>query len=140
MTMTTTTGTGTANPGSVAPGFQRQGEAAAPFAVSIIDGPQGALVRLEGEANLTAVDQMQFALMRLIARRLSLAVLDLSGLTFLSSLGMGVLVRFRRDLARWGGRVLIAGVRPNVYESLQLTGLVPLFEFCATVEETVAAS
>jgi anti-anti-sigma regulatory factor len=45
---------------------------------------------------------MQFALLPLLARHTPLVVLDFSGLTFLASLAMGVLVTFRRDMARWG--------------------------------------
>src|SRR5262249_54491776 len=49
-----------------------------------------------------------------------LVLLDFSELTLLSSLAMGLLVRFRRDLARWGGRVRIAGAQPSVRESLEV--------------------
>jgi anti-anti-sigma factor len=99
----------------------------------------GVLLRLEGEAGVRAPDRMQFILMRLVARRIPLVVVDLSGLTFLSSLAMGALVGFRRDLGRWGGRVKLAAIPPLIYESLQTTRLPMLFEVCATVEEAQAA-
>ena len=67
-------------------------------------------------------------------------VLDLSELSLLSSLAMGLLVRFRRDLARWGGRVTIAGARPPIRESLEVTGLVGLFELHAAVTDALAAA
>jgi anti-anti-sigma factor len=116
----------------------RQG-AAPRFAVQVSDAAVGVVVRLEGEADLAAMDRMQFALMRLIARRTPRAVLDLSALTSLCSLAMGALVRLRRDLNRWGGRVLIAGVQPGVYEALQVAALISLFEFYTTVEEATTA-
>ncbi len=47
--------------------------------------------------------------------------LDLSELTFIASLAMGVLVTFRRDLGRWGGRVRIAGTRPEIYAAARLS-------------------
>jgi anti-anti-sigma factor len=92
------------------------------------------------EAGVRAPDRMQFILMRLVARRVPLVVVDLSGLTFLSSLAMGALVGFRRDLGRWGGRVKLAAIPPLIYESLQTTRLPMLFEVCATVEEAQAAA
>jgi anti-anti-sigma factor len=97
-------------------------------------------VRLEGEAGIHAADRMQLILMRLVARRMPLVVVDLSGLTFLSSLAMGALVRFCRDLGRWGGRLKLAAIPPVIYESLQTSRLNLLFEVCATVEEGVAAA
>src|SRR5262249_43896767 len=57
-----------------------------------------------------------YHLTRPLARRPPLVLLDFSELTLLSSLAMGLLVRFRRDLARWGGRVRIAGAPPSVRE------------------------
>jgi anti-anti-sigma factor len=107
--------------------------------VNIIDLGKSVVVRLDGKADMLTVDRMQFALVRLIARRVPLAVLDLSGLIFLASLAMGVLVTFRRDIHRFGGCVRLAGVRPEIHECLQVAGLADLFEFCASVEEATAA-
>jgi anti-anti-sigma factor len=104
------------------------------LAVTILDVTQGVLVRLEGAADCNSVARLQLALVRLIACREPLAVLDLSGLTFLSSLAMGALVSLRRDLARWGGRVRIARATPQVYESLEAARLTMLFEFTDTIE------
>jgi anti-anti-sigma factor len=109
------------------------------LAVTITDVAQGVLVRLEGRAGFETAEQLELPLLRLVARRTPLAVLDLSGLTFLASLAMGVLVTFRRDLSRWGGRGKIAGVRPEVYQALQYAGLTDFFEFYTTVEEAIAA-
>ena len=111
-----------------------------PFALTLTEVAGGVLLRLEGEARMLTVDQMQSAFVPLVARQVPLAVLDLSGLTFLASLAMGALVAFRRDLGCWGGRVKIVGIRPEIYESLQATGLHTLFEFCATVEEACPAA
>jgi anti-anti-sigma factor len=108
-----------------------------PLAVTINELPQGVVLRLEGSASFNNLDQLQFALIRLVARRMPLAVLDLSELTFIASLAMGVLVTFRRDLGRWGGRVRIAGARPEIYEALQVAGLTDVFEFYPTVEEAI---
>jgi anti-anti-sigma factor len=107
----------------------------APLTVTIADLTHAVVVRLEGSASFNNLDRLQLALIRLVARRTPLAVLDLSGLTFIASLAMGVLVTFRRDLGRWGGRVRVAGARPEIYEALQVAGLTEVFEFCTTVEK-----
>src|SRR6516225_1570445 len=83
---------------------------AAPFECRLAETTWGVLLRLEGEAGVHAVDRMSFILMlmRLVARRPPLVVVDLSGLTFLSSLAIGALVGFCRELGRFGGRVKLA--------------------------------
>ena len=113
---------------------------AAPFECRVTETTWGVLLRLEGEAGVRAVDRMQFILMRLVARRTPLVVVDLSGVTFLSSLAMGALVGFSRDLGRWGGRVKLAAIPPLICESLKTSRLHTLFEICATVEEAQAAA
>jgi anti-anti-sigma factor len=110
------------------------------FECRVAETPWGVLLRLEGEAGVHAVDRMQFILIRLVARRTPLVVVDLSGVTFLSSLAIGALVGLRRDLGRWGGRVKLAAIPPMIYESLKTSRLDMLFEVCATVEEAQAAT
>jgi anti-anti-sigma factor len=128
---------GLTNPLVAASGSQRP-RAATVLAVAITDVVQGVVVRLEGQADLNTIDRMESALVRLVVRRTPLAVLDFSELTFLASLAMGVLVTFHRAMARWGGRVVIAGVRPEVYEALRQAGLTDLFQFCATIGDANA--
>src|SRR5262249_28120870 len=113
-----------------------------PFECRVAETTWGVLLRLEGQAGVHAMDRMQFIviLMRLVARRVPLVVVDLSGLTVLSSLAMGALVGFRRDLGRWGGRVKLAAIPPAIYESLEAARLHMLFEVCATVEEALAVA
>jgi anti-anti-sigma factor len=103
--------------------------------VTIADVVHGAIVRLEGQADFETIDKMESALVRLVVRRTPLTVLDFSDLTFLAALAMGVLVTFHRAMTRWGGRVVIAGVRPELYEALRRAGLTDLFRFYATIEE-----
>ena len=109
------------------------------LAVTISDFDGGVLVRLEGEAGIIGLDKLAFAFTRVLARRVRLAVLDFSHLTFLSSLAMGQLVRLSRDLGRWNGRVQIASCRPEIREALELARLTEFFGFLVSVEEAGAA-
>ena len=111
----------------------------ATLAVTISDFDGGVLVRLEGEAGIIGLDKLAFAFTRVLARRVRLAVLDFSHLTFLSSLAMGQLVRLSRDLGRWNGRVQIASCRPEIREALELARLTEFFGFLVSVEEAGAA-
>jgi anti-sigma B factor antagonist len=115
----------------------RQPKAA--LVVRITDLDRAVVVSLAGEASTDNVQPLQFALARLLARRVPLAVLDCSALTLLSSLAMGILVGLRRDLGRWQGSLKLAGVGPPIEQALQATRLLDLFEVHATVEQALAA-
>jgi anti-anti-sigma factor len=110
------------------------------LAVTLIDFDGGVLVRLEGEAGIVGLEKLAFAFTRVLARRAPVAVLDLTHLTFVSSLAMGQLVRLRRDLNRWNGRVTIASCPPAIREALHTAGLVDFFGFHASVDEALSAA
>jgi anti-anti-sigma factor len=96
------------------------------------------LVKVEGQAGVVGLQELQFAFMQIIARRTAVAVLDLAGLTFISSLAMGLVVGLRRDLARWNGSVKIVGCPLIIRETLDVAGLTALFTFHASAEEALA--
>jgi anti-anti-sigma regulatory factor len=65
--------------------------------------------------------------------------LDLSGLTSISSLAMGVLVSYRRGVVRAGGRVVLAeGLQPAVREALARAELFDLFENANAAQPTAS--
>ena len=109
------------------------------LAATLIDLDCGVLVRIAGDVGIAGLEQLEFAFARVIARRTRLAVLDLSQVTFLSSLGMGQLVRVRRDLGRWNGRVKIANCPPAIREALEAARLMDFFQFHATVDEALSS-
>ena len=84
---------------------------------------------------MSALDR-QF--LRLLARKPPVTVLEMSGFTFCSSLGMGSLVSFRRDISRCGCKVKLAAVPPLVLESFTRACIIQLFEVHNTLEEALA--
>ncbi|WP_110944347.1 STAS domain-containing protein [Streptomyces niger] len=67
------------------------------------------------------------------------AVLDCSGLTFCDSRGLNCLLSVEWLLERRRGRLLLAGVRPNVARVLHLTGTGTLLRAYPTVRRALAA-
>jgi anti-sigma B factor antagonist len=94
------------------------------------------VLRLRGEMRLDVAD-VERALNRLAAGRPAVVVLDLSRLSFISSLGMGLLNTFRRGLHSHGGVTKIAGAQPNVATALRLCSLDKLFEMHETIESAI---
>jgi anti-sigma B factor antagonist len=116
----------------------RQPKAA--LVVHITDLDRAVVVSVAGEASTDNLQPLEFALARLLARRVPLAVLDCSALTLLSSLAMGMLVGLRRDLGRWQGCVKLACLAPPIHDVLQVARLTQLFEVHATVEQALATA
>jgi len=101
--------------------------------------PQATIVRLKGEARLL-VDNLERDLARAMLSRPSLVVLDMSQLSFCSSLGMGAMVSFRRGLIHHGGRVVLCALQPLVLESFQRARLHDLFEIRGSMDEIPAVA
>jgi anti-anti-sigma factor len=109
-----------------------------PVPIQAPTGPdQRVLVRIEGAVGITGLDPLQVAFAEVLAHRAALAILDLERLTALSTLAMGMLVQFCRNLARWNGRVALANCPPRIREALQRASLAHLFEFTPTVEDAL---
>ncbi|WP_067904751.1 STAS domain-containing protein [Actinomadura chibensis] len=67
-------------------------------------------------------------------------VLDLSDLAYCDSTGVTVLVNAYKRSKPTGGRLLIAGLNPDLLQVFTIIGLDQVFVFHPTVDEAVAAS
>jgi anti-anti-sigma factor len=63
---------------------------------------------LVGSADVNGALVLDQQLRRVVAQRPPLTVFDLSQLKYISSVGIGVLLNFRRHAEDWGGRVVLA--------------------------------
>lgn len=65
-------------------------------------------------------------------------VLDLSGLEYISSAGLRVLMLAAREAKRNGGRIAVAALQPVVQEIFEISRFTLVFETFPTVREAVA--
>jgi anti-anti-sigma factor len=91
-------------------------------------GPRWLTVAIGGEASFDQAEVLAAQLLRVPLDGYSLVVLDLAGLTFLSSLAMGALVAYRRGVGRRGVEVRLVNVQAQVWLALESAGLGELFE------------
>ena len=70
-------------------------------------------------------------------RRFLDALLDLSGLEYISSAGLGVFMAFIEPLREQGGDIKIAALQPRVYNVFDLLGFPMLFDIVDTEEEAL---
>jgi len=66
-------------------------------------------------------------------------ILDCGQLTYISSMGIGMLVRVNARMKKLGGDVKLAAVHGAVAQVLGVVGLNRIFQFYPTVAEAIAA-
>jgi len=88
------------------------------------------VIAVAGELDMATAPQLRAYLMDKTAPRPSHVVLNLAGVTFLASHGLGVLIDARDGHADIHGELHLTGVTPKrqVARTLDLTGLTPLFD------------
>jgi anti-sigma B factor antagonist len=90
---------------------------------SVLHDDGVALVALAGELDLSVVGQLDDAVRETVADGLCLVVIDLGGLSFCDSSGLGGLLRASRVVRSAGGTLLVAGAHGAVQRLLQLTNM-----------------
>src|SRR3954452_373401 len=108
-----------------------------PFAelcVKAEDRDGACVIRVIGDAGVANAELLDFELARRCTSRPVLAVLDLSELTFISSLGLAALISFQRVVNRHGGTVRVAGLSPQFADVFRRTQLQQVFEMHDSVD------
>ena len=66
-------------------------------------------------------------------------IIDLSGVTILSSYGLRMLLRIAKELKANGGMLHLAGPAPRVMEIIELSGCDTVFPIHATLDDAIHA-
>jgi anti-anti-sigma factor len=103
---------------------------AARLEVSVVVSPSWVIADVAGEADASTVDQLRDALIAQLPPDVRRVIVDLSGLCFIGSLGVHVLLDAARILADRGGSLVLISPAPIVARILSLTGadeLIPVY-------------
>ena len=95
------------------------------------------IVAVEGDLDLASAPQLKLALVDLLSKGYGRYVLDLSQLTHMDSMGLGVLVGFHKRLDE-DARLALAGVPAKQRKLLELTGLDTRFDSFATIDDALS--
>ena len=86
------------------------------------------LVKAAGRIDGQTAPQLAEALNAIIEAGRFKIVFDVSGVDFMSSAGLRVLISVQKVCKRWNrGQLVLVAVPKRIYEVLDLAGLVPLF-------------
>jgi anti-sigma B factor antagonist len=107
--------------------------------ISVTSGPAHTLVSLAGECDLHTGRRLRDALTSEVSRGARRLILDLSGLAFMDSTGMQVLLAARTVLSVRGGTLVVVSPQPVVARILELTGADQLIPVYASLSEAQTA-
>ncbi|HUU58151.1 MAG TPA: STAS domain-containing protein [Phycisphaerae bacterium] len=109
------------------------------FKIDVEETGSTAVVRIRGSAGMTQAEPMRRQLEQLAARQVSLIVLDLSQMEFISSLGLGAIITGYLKSRHHNGRIRLVNPRPAVRKLLEMTRLTKLFPIYPTVEQALCS-
>jgi anti-sigma B factor antagonist len=97
------------------------------------------VVQLSGAASMDQVGLLHQRLRELLDEGAARLVLDLGGLAFISSSGLGAIISAHHAARDKGGGVRIAAVTPNLERMLRLTHIDQVIPLHPSVEAAIAA-
>lgn len=98
------------------------------------------VARIGGEIDLAVVDTLRSALENELDEDPGLRniIVNLSGVTYIDSSGLGVLLGRYRRISGAGGRMFIVGASPQVRRILDMSGLFRIMKECASESDALA--
>ncbi len=99
---------------------------------------EATLVELEGEVDLHSAPLLKAALLEVAAPAARIA-LDLNGVSFLDSTGIGALVGVFKKAREGKGQIVFFGARPRVKRVFQIAGLWSILPFYESRDAALAA-
>jgi len=108
--------------------------------LSIGDFDGYAVVALCGELDLFDTSDVTSHLIAAVAAYGPSIIVDLAGLNFIDSCGLGVLVRVLRWTRESGGDLSLAAPQQQVRRVLEITGLIDVFSVYPSVQQAVTGA
>lgn len=96
------------------------------------------VLKINGELDVHTVPEMDKVVKEQFAKNNTKMVFDLSGLTYTSSAGIGIIMSSIKFARGKGGDIKLASLQPRVHRVLELLGFTKIFEIYDT--ETAACS
>jgi len=98
------------------------------------------LVKATGRIDSQTAPQLEEAFRAITGDGRFRIVFDMSGVKFVSSAALRVMIDVQKTCKRWNrGELVLASVPQRIYEALDLAGFVPLFKFFDDVVEAIGS-
>jgi len=110
------------------------------FALDVSPHGRWTVVAITGELELATAPRLRQAVVSLVGEGQVDIVLDLSGVDFLDSVGLGVIVSALKRVRGRDGRLVVAGAVPRVRALFELTRLDEIIDLHDTVDGALATA
>jgi anti-sigma B factor antagonist len=98
-----------------------------PLIVDVEEHPRAIVIKVRGEVRLDTQPMNEAFLDAATAVPAKAVVLELSGLSFISSMGIGSIVSLRNAMKKSGRKLILAGTRPSVMDAFKRVRIAELF-------------
>jgi anti-sigma B factor antagonist len=109
-----------------------------PFTISVENVDQCSVVSIGGEVDVATAPDLRERLNESIAEGLPTLVVDLLGVSFIDSTGLGVLIEAMKHTESKGRTIRLAVSEPRILKVFTITGLTDVFDIRATRAEAIA--
>ena len=102
------------------------------------DRDSAAVIELQGRLDITSSPELEAAANEILANGQGTLVIDCSGLKYISSSGLRVLLIAARQFSAAGGRLVLCGVSGHIRKVFDISGFSSIFTIKETQDEAVA--
>jgi anti-sigma B factor antagonist len=106
--------------------------------VSVTRVQQATIVALEGDVDASSAPEAQAQILPLAESGAKIA-LDMTGVPYMSSAGLRMLLATYRAIAGKGGEVVLVGLSSDLQDTMSLTGFLEFFKHFDTLDAGLAA-
>lgn len=103
----------------------------------VIENEKALAINLSGELDTVTAELLRELLNSLLQKEKKQVVIDLSGISFINSSGLGALVSASLSFRRDGGRIVLSGIQGMVSRVFELTRMNRAFEVYSTVQDAM---
>jgi anti-anti-sigma factor len=96
------------------------------------------IVGLRGRLDANSSQAVENQLLALLNQGEDRLVLDFSELTYMSSLGLRVLMMVAKNIKRVNGKLALAGLNDHIYEIFKIARFTSIFSIYSSSDEAVA--
>lgn len=95
------------------------------------------VLHVAGRLDLVSSNTLKDSVRQRLQQKRTRLVLEMRGLDFINSSGLGALVSIFKDVRLVNGRLILAELAPYVQEIFEITQLTNVFEICKTESDAI---
>jgi anti-sigma B factor antagonist len=109
----------------------------AEFKVTMSEESAAPVLEARGEIDVASAPGFHASLFDLIGQEPDMVIVDMSGVTFIDSTGLGVLVAAEKQMRDGGHQLRLVVTQPQITRLLELTGLDKVFTVLSNTDDAV---